>query len=414
MRLLIALVLCLVALPASGQDAVIRAARMLDVRTGELVEPAVIVIRDGRVTGVNTPGAVVTDDLGDVTLLPGLMDLHTHLTGNLEADSFMRPVRETAADEALRGAANARTTLLAGFTTVRNLGSGGFSGVALARGVERGYVTGPDIIDAGHSLGVTGGHCDQTGWSPGILEMGPEQGVADGPDEVLKAVRYQIKHGAKVIKTCATAGVLSFEETVGAQQYSDEELAVMVQEAARHGMKVAAHAHGSEGILAAVRAGVASIEHGSIMTEEIFDEMKARGTYLVPTTYLADAIPLDNLPPAIREKAEYVLPIMRESLRRAIEAGVPIAFGTDAAVYPHGDNAREFAVLVKLGMSPLEAIQTATVHAADLLGVDDRGAIAPGLKADIIAVRGNPLNDITTLERVQFVMKDGRIYKRAN
>jgi imidazolonepropionase-like amidohydrolase len=414
MRLLIAVVLSLVALPALGQDAVIRAARMLDVRTGEIIAPAVVEIQDGQITSVNRPGAVVTDDLGDVTLLPGLMDLHTHLTGSLEADSFMRPVRETAADEALRGAANARTTLLAGFTTVRNLGSGGFSGVALARGVQGGYVTGPDIIDAGHSLGVTGGHCDQTGWSPGILEMGPEQGVADGPDEVLKAVRYQIKHGAKVIKTCATAGVLSFEEAVGAQQYSEEELVVMVEEAARHGMKVAAHAHGSEGILAAVKAGVASIEHGSIMTDEIFDEMKARGTYLVPTTYLADAIPLDNLPPPIREKAEYVLPIMRESLRRAIEAGVAIAFGTDAAVYPHGDNGKEFAVLVQLGMSPLEAIRTATVHAADLLGVSDRGAIEAGLKGDIIAVAGNPLHDITTLERVQFVMKDGRIYKRGN
>jgi imidazolonepropionase-like amidohydrolase len=414
MRLLIVIALSLVALPALGQDAVIRAARMLDVRTGEMISPAVIEITDGRITRVNPAGVVVTDDLGDVTLLPGLMDLHTHLTGNLEADSFMRPVRETAADQALRGAANARTTLLAGFTTVRNLGSGGFSGVALARGVERGYVTGPDIFDSGHSLGVTGGHCDDTGWSPGILERGPEQGVADGADEVLKAVRYQIKHGAKVIKTCATAGVLSFEESVGAQQYSDEELLVMVQEAARHGMKVAAHAHGSQGIMAAVKAGVASIEHGSIMTDEIFDEMKARGTYLVPTTYLADAIPLENLPPAIREKAEYVLPIMRESLRRAIAARVPIAFGTDAAVYPHGDNAREFAVLVKLGMTPLEAIQTSTVHAADLLGVNDRGAIEPGLKADIIAVQGNPLTDITTLERVRFVMKDGRIYKRGN
>lgn len=414
MRFLLFLLVFLVALPAHAQDAVLRADRMLDVETGEIVSPAVVVVKDGLITAINPAGAEVTDDLGDVTLVPGLMDLHTHLTGSLDPDAFMRPVRETAADEALRGAANARTTLLAGFTTVRNLGSAGFSGVALARGVERGYVTGPDIVDAGYSLGVTGGHCDATGWSPGILERGPEQGIADGPDEVLKAVRYQIKHGAKVIKTCATAGVLSFEESVGAQQYSTEELQVMVEEAARHGMKVAAHAHGSEGIMAAVKAGVASIEHGSIMTDEIFDEMKARGTYLVPTTYLADAIPLDNLPPAIREKAEYVLPIMRESLRRAIAASVPIAFGTDAAVYPHGDNAREFAVLVNLGMSPIDAIRTATLRAADLLGVDDRGAIKVGLKADIIAVEGNPLEDISTLERVQFVMKGGRIHKRGN
>lgn len=414
MRFLLFLLVFLVALPAHAQDAVLRADRMLDVESGEIISPAIVVVTDGVITAINPVGAEVTDDLGNVTLVPGLMDLHTHLTGSLDSDAFMRPVRETAADEALRGAANAQTTLLAGFTTVRNLGSGGFSGVALARGVERGYVTGPDIVDAGYSLGVTGGHCDATGWSPGILERGPEQGIADGPDEVLKAVRYQIKHGAKVIKTCATAGVLSFEESVGAQQYSKEELRVMVEEAARHGMKVAAHAHGSEGIMAAVKAGVASIEHGSIMTDEIFDEMKARGTYLVPTTYLADAIPLDNLPPAIREKAEYVLPIMRESLRRAIAAGVPIAFGTDAAVYPHGDNAREFAVLVNLGMAPIDAIRTATLRAADLLGVDDRGAIKVGLKADIIAVEGNPLEDISALERVQFVMKRGRIYKRGN
>ncbi|MFT5141842.1 MAG: imidazolonepropionase-like amidohydrolase [Rhodothermales bacterium] len=231
------LLILLVALPASAQDAVLRADRMLDIRSGHLVSPAVVVIRDGRITAINPASTpTVTDDLGDVTLVPGLIDMHTHLTGNIEADAFLRPVRETAADQALRGAANARPTLLAGFTTVRNLGSGGFSGAALARGVTAGYVTGPDIFDSGHSLGVTGGHCDETGWAPGILALGPEEGVADGVDEVVKAVRYQIKHGAKVIKTCATAGVLSFEEAVGAQQYSDEELRAMVEEAGRHGL----------------------------------------------------------------------------------------------------------------------------------------------------------------------------------
>jgi imidazolonepropionase-like amidohydrolase len=409
------LLVLLVALPASAQDAVLRADRMLDVRSGRLVSPAIVVIEDGRIAAINPASTpTITDELGDVTLVPGLIDMHTHLTGNIEEDAFLRPVRETPADQALRGAGNARTTLLAGFTTVRNLGSGGFSGAALARGVTGGYVTGPDIFDSGHALGVTGGHCDATGWAPGILELGPEQGVADGVDEVVKAVRYQIKHGAKVIKTCATAGVLSFEEAVGAQQYSSEELSAMVDEAARHGIKVAAHAHGSDGILAAVLAGVASIEHGSIMTDEIMQEMIARGTYLVPTTYLADAIPLETLPPVIRAKAEFVLPIMRQSLRRAIAAGVPIAFGTDAAVYPHGDNAREFAVMVSLGMSPIDAIRTATLAATDLLGVDDRGSIEVGKRADIVGVSGNPLEDITTLERVQFVMKEGRIYKGGN
>jgi imidazolonepropionase-like amidohydrolase len=411
-RFLLFLAGLLLAPTAIGQVSVIGAARMLDVRTGQMVSPAVVVVEDGLITAVNpddTPP--VTLDLGDRTLLPGLIDMHTHLTGSLEQGSFMRPVTESAADQALRGAFNARTTLMAGFTTVRNLGSGGFSGLALARAVNGGYAAGPDIIDAGHALGITGGHCDATGWLPGVLELDYRSGVADGPAEVLKAVRYQIKHGAKVIKTCATAGVLSFEEAVGAQQYSAEELSIMVEEAARHGIKVAAHAHGSEGILAAVRAGVASIEHGSILTDEIMSEMIERGTYLVPTTYLADAIPLEALPAPIRAKAEHVLPIMRESLRRAIAAGVPIAFGTDAAVYPHGDNAREFGVLVMLGMSPLEAIRSATLEATALLGKTDRGAIAVGLRADMIAVDGNPLDDVTLLENIPFVMKSGRVHK---
>ena len=413
MRLVSFLVVFLVALPAVAQDAVLRAERMLDVRSGEIVSPAVVVIENGMIAAVNPDNPPeITDDLGDVTLLPGLMDAHTHLSFQLEPGAFMRSVQETAADEALRGAQMARRTLLAGFTTVRNVGSKWFTGPALARATASGTIDGPEIIPAGWSLGTTGGHCDDTGWAPGVLERGPEQGVADGVDQVLRAVRYQIKHGARVIKTCATAGVLSFEASVGLQQYSNEELRAMVEEAARHDMKVAAHAHGPEGILAAVRAGVASIEHGSILHEEIFAEMKARGTYLVPTTYLVDVIDLENLPPPIRAKAEYVLPLARESLQGAIAAGVPIAFGTDAGVYPHGENAREFAVLVRLGMSPADAIRTATLHTADLLGLSDRGALEAGLRADIISVPGNPLQDITALERVQLVMKQGRIYKR--
>jgi imidazolonepropionase-like amidohydrolase len=235
--------------------------------------------------------------------------------------------------------------------------------------------------------------------------------VADGPWEVVTAVRYQIKHGAQVIKTCATAGVLSMEGPVGAQQYTLEELRAMVDEAARHGIKVAAHAHGSEGILAAVQAGVASIEHGSVLTDEIIDLMIERGTYLVPTTYLADVIALDVLPPLVRAKAETILPLMRQSLERAIAAGVRIAFGTDAGVFPHGDNAGEFEVYVRLGMSELEALRTATVHAADLLGLDDRARLREGLLADIIAVPGNPLEDITVTEDVAFVMLGGRVIK---
>ena len=226
------------------------------------------------------------------------------------------------------------------------------------------------------------------------------------------ATRYQIKYGAKFIKICATAGVLSFEESVGAQQFTLEEMQTIVDEAARHGMKVAAHAHGTAGIKAAVRAGVASIEHGSILDDEAIQMMIDRGTYLVPTTYLVGAINMDALPPPIRAKAEQVLPMAVESVRRAVTAGVKIAFGTDAAVYPHGDNAKEFAALVDRGMSPLEAIRSATINAADLLGVDDRGQIAEGLLADMVAVSGNPLNDITAMENVRFVMKGGQVYRR--
>jgi imidazolonepropionase-like amidohydrolase len=269
------------------------------------------------------------------------------------------------------------------------------------------------MIPSAHAIGITGGHCDDTGWAPGVNELDYRHGVADGVDEVVKAVRYQIKHGAKVIKVCATAGVLSFDATLGAQQLSEAELQAIVQEANRHGLKVAAHAHGTEGIKAAVRAGVASIEHGSMIDDEAADLMKRQGTYLVPTAYLLSTFKYESLPPSIAAKAKEVVPLAQASHRRAIRAGVKIAFGTDAAVYPHGDNAREFAVYVGYGMRPADAIRTATVNAADLLGVSDRGVIAPGKLADLIAVRGNPLEDVRVLEQVPWVMKGGEVVKGA-
>ncbi|HVS01467.1 MAG TPA: amidohydrolase family protein [Thermoanaerobaculia bacterium] len=414
--LVTAALLALAAAPAvTAAPVAVRAARLLDVARGEVLRDRVVLVDDGRIAAVGGPelaaGAGEVIDLGDRTLLPGLMDLHVHLAYDIEGDWVHRGVTETAADAALRGARNAGRTLAAGFTTVRDLGAGSFANVALARAVARGLLPGPRIVAAGSSVGITGGHCDVTGYAPGIAETGVRDGAADGPWEVVEAVRYQIKHGAEVVKVCATAGVLSFEGPVGAQQMTGEELEAAVREAARHGLRVAAHAHGSEGIEAAVRAGVASVEHGSMLTDAILALMKERGTYLVPTTYLADAIDLDALPPPIRAKAESVLPVARESLRRAIAAGVPIAFGTDAAVYPHGDNAREFAVLVQQGMTPLAVIRSATVDAADLLGVDDRGVIAPGKLADLVAVPGDPLQDVTVLERVDFVMKGGEVVK---
>jgi len=396
-----------------GPPIVVRAARMLDVRAGTYVEQPWIRVDGGWIVEVGSgagevPAGAELVDLGSLTLLPGLIDCHTHLASTLEGDYVHRPLHEAGADRALRGAKHARLTLLAGFTTVRDVGSMDFVDVALMRAVERGDIVGPWIVPSGHGIGITGGHADETGFRTGVLVGGPEQGVADGPDECVKAVRAQIKYGAKSIKCVATAGVLSFEDSVGAQQLSDEELRAIVEEAARHGVKVAAHAHGPEGILAAVRAGVASIEHGSMLTDEAIAAMLERGTFLVPTAYLRERIDFAGLPPKHRDKAGWIFPHAETSLRKAIERGVRIAYGTDAGVYPHGENARELAVLVRFGMSPAEALRTATVNAADLLGVSDRGVIERLKRADLIAVAGDPLADVRVLERVSWVMHGGK------
>jgi imidazolonepropionase-like amidohydrolase len=293
---------------------------------------------------------------------------------------------------------------------VRDVGSRGFADVKLGRAIERGDTIGPRVIGSGHALGITGGHCDDTGWAPGVNERGPDSGIADGADAMTRATRYQIKHGAGVIKICATAGVLSFEKSLGAQQMSDAEMRAVVEEAARHGLRVAAHAHGTQGIIAASRAGVTSIEHASILDDEAIRVLKENGTWIVPQLFLPEWIKTEALPPLIAAKAVAMREIVAVSIRKALQAGVKIGFGSDSSVVPFALTGREFAARVRLGMAPLEVLRQATLYNAELLGIDDRGAIAAGKLADLVAVPGDPLADISATERVSFVMKGGVAY----
>jgi imidazolonepropionase-like amidohydrolase len=402
---------------ARAETLVLAADRYLDVVAGRLVSPAVIVIEGNRIAAVNPPSAPAgarVVNLPGHTLLPGLMDAHVHLNYELIEGWETEPVRFTTGDFALRAVPNAKATLLAGFTTVRDVGTGyGFSDVALMHAVDKGWVPGPRVIPAGHAISTVGGHCDPTtGLAPGVEPPDYLSGVADGVDEVVKAIRYQVKHGARVIKICATAGVLSFEGPVGAQQYSMEELRAAAEEAHRHGLRIAAHAHGTEGIIAASEAGIDSIEHNSIMTEEAARILKKNGTFVVPNVYLIEAIDVSTLPPALAAKQTYLIPRVSESFRRSLAHGLKVAFGTDAGVFPHGRNAREFTARVHYGDTPLNAIRSATLVTAELFGTPDRGRIEPGLLADLIAVAGDPLADIRLLEDVRFVMKDGVVYRQ--
>ena len=400
---------------AQSDVTVIRAARLLDVNTGQIGSPAVVVVRGDRIEAVNPaslPAGAAMTDLGDVTLLPGLIDTHVHLMDEPGAEYIRQRAHETPAMWALRASRNARLALQNGFTTVRDVGSSGFVDVALMKAIDEGWIDGPRIFPVGHAITSTGSHCDLTGFAPGVLERGPEAGVADGPDEVLKAVRYQIKHGAKWIKVCATAGVFSFETSIGAQHYSEAELRAAVDEARRHGVSVAAHAHGTEGILDSIRAGVRSIEHGTMLTDDAIRLMKERGTWLVPQAHFDDGPQdLSNLEPVVRKKAELIAPLARRSLENAIRAGVKIAFSTDGPM-ANNDPWREFGSLVRRGMTPLQAIQSATIRAAELLEVDDRGRLGAGLLADVVAVKGDPTQRIEAMQDVVFVMKGGKVYRR--
>jgi imidazolonepropionase-like amidohydrolase len=413
--------LCVLLLSASSavhaETLVIEADGYVDVVAGRVVSPAVIVVEGDRIAAVNPaakPAGAKTISLPGHTVLPGLMDAHTHLNYIIGEGWETEPVRFTTGDFALRALPHASKTLLAGFTTVRDLGTGlGFSDVALMHAIDKGWAIGPRVIPAGHALSVTGGHCDQsTGLGPGIAPPEFSSGTADGVDEVLKAVRYQVKHGAKVIKICATAGVLSFEGPAGAQQYTIEELRAAADEAHRHGIRIAAHAHGTEGIVASSEAGIDSIEHNSMMTDEAAAILKKNGSFVVPNMHLIDTLKTTELPPALAAKQAYLGPLAVESFKRALRNGLKVAFGTDAGVFPHGDNAKELTARVRHGDTPLHAIRSATTVNAELFGTPDRGKIEAGLLADLIAVAGNPLEDIKLLEDVRFVMKGGVAYKQ--
>ncbi|WP_030516357.1 amidohydrolase family protein [Nocardia sp. NRRL WC-3656] len=397
----------------------LKAAGVLDIDSGEIIRPGVVRVADDRIVGVGGEPEGEVVDLGDMVLLPGLMDMEVNLLmGGRGESGLASSVTDDPATRVLRAVGNARRTLRAGFTTVRNLGlfvkTGGYLlDVALGKAIDKGWVDGPRIVPAGHAITPTGGHLDPTMFSafmPDVLHLTIEEGIANGVDEVRKAVRYQIKYGAQLIKICVSGGVMSLTGAPGAQHYSDEELRAIVDEAHRRGLKVAAHTHGAEAVRHAIAAGIDCIEHGFLIDDETIAQMVAARTWLVPTTRLADAMDVSKADPALQAKAAEMFPKARLSVKAAYDAGVRIAVGTDAPAIPHGRNADELVALVERGLAPIDVLRAGTINAAELIDADDRGRIAPGLLADIIGVPGNPVDDITVTQDVRFVMKGGKVY----
>lgn len=395
---------------------VIHAGHLLDVKTGKTLANQTIVIQGEKIASVGTdaqvPAGANVIELPNATVLPGLIDAHTHIT--FDPNFGYSTLGISVPREALTGAKNAKVTLEAGFTTIRNVGARGYADVALRDAINAGEVPGPRMLVSGPALSISGGHCDNN-----LLPFEyhkSNEGVADGVEAVQHKTREIIKYGADVIKVCATGGVMSKGDDPNASQYTLEEMKAIVADAHRLGRKVAAHAHGAQGVIWASEAGVDSVEHGHLMNDAAIATLKKNGTYLVPTLYLVDwqkeNAAKANLPEYAKRKMEMVSEVGQGNAKKAFAAGVKIGFGTDAAVYPHGLNAHEFAVYVRLGMTPLQAIQTATVNDADLLGWSDKiGTIEAGKFADIIAVEGDPLADVSTLERVKFVMKGGEVVR---
>ena len=432
-KLFVMIAVCgLIAMPARSQEKknaksyVLKAARLFDGKSESLTTPGIVVVQDGKIVGVganaNAPAGAEVIDLGDATLLPGFIDAHTHLTMPYSEDhdrSELNRLEETIPQMAIESTITARVTLMAGFTTVRDVGAEHYLDVGLKNAINRGVVPGPRMLVSVHAIGATGGHCDNNGYREGATgaETGPAQGVVNGADQARQAVRLAHKYGATVIKTCATGGVLSSVDLVDAPQLTQAELDALVDEAHASKLKTAAHAHGAEGAKRAIRAGIDSIEHGSFLDDEALDMMKARGTYYVPTLMAAQGLREriangGKLPPEIREKAERAMKAVPESFKRAVAKGVKIGLGTDAAVYPHGRNAEEFHQMVDLGMKPIAALKAGTSADADLLGLADKiGTLESGKLADVVAVPGNPLENIRQTEHVFFVMKEGAIFK---
>lgn len=397
----------------------VTADRMVDVVSGKMVDRPALIIIDGRIAQVGTQGAVTIPadathlDLAGMTILPGLIDMHVHLTGRHDMHGY-EGLAESTGDETINGVIHAEKTLMAGFTAARNLGAAGFSDVALRRALADQRLKGPRLFVSGPSIGATGGHCDNN-LLPPEYEV-TSGGAADGPWGVVKKVREVKKYGADLIKICATGGVLSKGTQVGAQQLAQEEMDAIVAEAKRLGLKVAAHAHGTNGIKAAIRAGVDTVEHASFIDDEGIKLAKERGTYLsmdiYNTEYILTAGEAAGFLPESLAKERVVGKTQRESFTRAVKAGVKMVFGSDAGVYPHGDNGKQFARMVSFGMTPIQAIQAATVNAADALGASaDIGALTAGRYGDFIAVKGDPLANIALLEAVPLVVKGGTVMK---